>query len=65
MKVNVFNSKMALFGDTGITTARYLNISVQSFSKKKNGDVPFTTNEIKQLKKRWSLTNDEVIDIFF
>lgn len=58
-------SKMKLFGDTNVTLAKYLNITPQTLSAKKNGNADFRKNELVKIKQRYNLTNDEFNAIFF
>ena len=67
MNKNKYRSKMALFGDTNETVAKYLGITPQRNSAKVNGTrgAEYTQGEIALLKSRWSLTAEEVDAIFF
>lgn len=66
MNKKLFRSKMALFGDTNKTLAVYLGISEKSFNDKINErNTEFRQGEILAIKKRYSLTDEEVINIFF
>lgn len=65
MKVNVFNSKMVLYGDSLETVAKYLGISRQTLDMKLSGGSEFKQDEIKKLIARWNLTPEEVTEIFF
>lgn len=60
----LLQSKMVLHGDTGVTLARALKISQTSFSKKLNGQVEFTQSEIQAIAHRYSLSPEEIYDIF-
>lgn len=65
MDKKLLESKMKLFGDTNVTLAKYLNITPQTLSAKKNGGADFRKNEIVKIKERYKLTNDELNTIFF
>ena len=67
MNKRMLESKMKLFGDTNDTLARALGISPQSFSSKKNetNGSEFKQSEIDAIKKRYSLTPEELESIFF
>lgn len=67
MNKNMYRSKMALFGDTNDSIAKYLNITPQRNSAKVNGTggAEYTQGEIALLKKRWKLSAREVDAIFF
>lgn len=58
---------MVAFGDNNATLAEALSLSPQRLSAKINetNGAEFTANEIKIIIKRYSLTADEVMDIFF
>jgi hypothetical protein len=67
MNKRVLESKMKLFGDTNVSLANYIGISPQSLSSKKNGtrNADFTRSEIDKIKERYSLSAEEVDQIFF
>lgn len=67
MNKNMYRSKMAFFGDTNDSIAKYLDITPQRNSAKVNGTggAEYTQGEIAMLKKRWKLTAKEVDQIFF
>jgi len=67
MDINKLKSKMALHGDTGGDLASYLSISRSTLSSKMNetNGSEFTQNEILKIKERYSLTSEEVDEIFF
>lgn len=61
----LLKSKQSLFGDNDSKLAAYLNITPQTFSTKVNGKADFTVGEIKKIRDRYSLTDEEVAAIFF
>lgn len=65
MNKNELRAQMARHGDTGQTLAEALNIAVTSMSEKLNGKRDFTQSEISAIKRRYSLSPDEVDAIFF
>lgn len=67
MNKKLYRSKMALYGDTNESVAKYLGITPQRNSAKVNGTggAEHTQGEIAMLKKRWNLTAKEVDQIFF
>jgi hypothetical protein len=67
MDINLFKSKMALFGDNGKTLSKEMGISEVAFSAKKNEKhgAGFTQGEILFIKNRYNLTPVEVDTIFF
>lgn len=64
---NLLKSKMVLFGDTNETLADVIGITHNRLSAKINewNGAEFTQSEIKGIKERYNLTNDEVDKIFF
>ena len=67
MKKNMLQSKMKQFGDTNESLANAIGISASRFSCKLNGrdGAEFTQGEIDDIKQRYSLTAEEVCDVFF
>ena len=67
MNTNLLKSKMVLFADTNATLAKAIGLSPQRLSAKINATkgAEFTQNEILSIKNRYSLTIEEVENIFF
>lgn len=65
MNKALLKSKMVAFGDTNTDIAQYLKISDTSFSYKLNGKSDFSRSEIAKIKNRYSLTADDIDNIFF
>ncbi len=67
MNKRILESKMKLHGDTNASLANYIGISPQSLSSKKNGtrNADFTRSEIDKIKVKYSLTAEEIDQIFF
>jgi len=66
MNKTLLRSIMVLFGDTNKTLADYLGISEKSVNDKINErGTEFKKSEIAAIKKRYSLTDEQVILIFF
>ena len=65
MNLSLLESKMKLFSDSYKELAKYLKITPQSLSAKKNGGVDFKQCEIMKIKERYKLTNEELNNIFF
>ena len=66
MNKALLRSVMVLFGDTSITLANYLGISAKSINNKINENgTEFKRDEIAAIKKRYSLTDEQVCQIFF
>lgn len=62
----LLRSVMVLFRDTDQTLADYLGISKKSVNDKINENkTEFKQSEIAAIKKRYSLTDEQVSDIFF
>ena len=67
MNKKLLRSKMALYGDTGNELAEALEITPQTLSGKineKNG-ASFTKPEMEKIKKRYLLSDEEFLQIFF
>ncbi len=62
----LLRSIMVLFGDTNKTLGDYLGICEKSVSDKINeNNTEFKRREIAAIKKRYSLTDEQTIKIFF
>lgn len=62
----LFRSVMVLHGDTDQTLADYLGISKKSVNDKINENkTEFRKREIEAIKRRYSLSPEQVIAIFF
>lgn len=66
MNKALLRSVMVLHGDTNKILANYLGISEKSVNDKINENgTEFKQSEIASIKKRYTLTNEQVNDIFF
>lgn len=67
MNKNLLRSKLALAGDTYESLADFLGLAKNTVTRKINEShgAEFTQSEISMMKERYSLTDAEVIDIFF
>ena len=66
MNKALLRSIMTLYGDTNKDLADYLGISEQSLSNKINENgTEFKQGEMKRIKIRYSLSNEQVDLIFF
>lgn len=66
MNKALLRSVMVLFDDTDQSLADYLGISKKSVNDKINENkTEFKQSEIAAIKKRYSLTDEQVVDIFF
>ena len=66
MNKELLRSIMVLFGDTNKELADYLGISEQSVCNKSNENgTEFKLREIRLIKRRYGLTEDQVDQIFF
>lgn len=60
-------SIMRLHGDTGTSLAKYIGISRTTFSAKINetNGAEFTQSEISMIREKYSLSPDDIVQIFF
>lgn len=66
MNKALFRSFMALHGDTNKTLAKFLDKSEQTVCNKINENgTEFTQGEIAMITERYSLTGEQIKDIFF
>lgn len=66
MNKALLRSIMVLHKDTNQSLAEYLGISVKSVNDKINeNNTEFKQSEIAAIKNRYSLSDEQVIDIFF
>ena len=67
MNKNLLRSIMVLHEDTNGSLADYLNITQNRLSAKMNewNGAEFTQSEIRKIKERYSLTPEQVNQIFF
>ena len=67
MNKNMLRSVMVLHDDTNITLAEYLGISDSTLSLKMNevNGAEFTQGEIRKIIKRYNLTAEQTMMIFF
>ena len=67
MNKSKLESVMKLHGDTGTSLSIYLGIARSTFSAKLNetNGAEFTQSEISCIREKYSLTADEIVEIFF
>ena len=65
MNTYLLGSKMTLFSDTVTNLAEYLEVSTWTLHYKMRGESEFMRDEIQKIIKRYNLTPEEVIEIFF
>lgn len=65
MNKNKLLSMARAVGDNQNKIANYLGIKPQTLSNKLNDNYPFTLQEVKLLRKRYNISNDNIADIFF
>ncbi len=67
MNTKLLRSKMVLYQDNNTTLGEFLGIAYQTVSAKINNTngAEFTQGEIMQIKHKYQLTPDEVVEIFF
>ena len=67
MNKKLLEAKMKLHGDIGKTLAMHIGIARTTLSNKMNetNGAEFTQRDISKIKERYSLTAEEVDEIFF
>lgn len=65
MQKNLLEAEIKKNGETAGVLAKHLGISSASFSKKINGKSEFVQSEIAKIKEVYSLTAEQVDEIFF
>ena len=67
MNKKKLRSIMQLYGDTSTMLANYIGISYQRFSYKINekDGAEFTQKENSKIKEKYSLTPEDIYEIFF
>ena len=66
MNKNMLESQMKLNGETAGVLSDGMGVSRTTFSNKINGKTAeFTQSEIQYIKRRYSLTSEQVDNIFF
>lgn len=58
-------SLRALYGFTQKQLADKLGIGETSYTKRENGDLDFTIDEVKAIKEIFNLKDEDIIRIFF
>jgi len=61
---NILKAKMLLKEKTQVEMAEVLGISLVSVSKKMNGVIKFSLEEVKKIKEYLNLTDEEINQIF-
>lgn len=65
MNTLLFNVYKVKNNDTQAILAEAMGIPQSALSARINGKIEFRQNEINFIRKRWSLTDQETVDIFF
>ena len=65
MKKALFRSIIAKNSDTQTMLAEALKLPQSALSHRINGKVDFRVSEIECIRKRYKLTDREIVDIFF
>ena len=65
MNTLLFNVCKVKNNDTQAILAKAMGIPQSALSARINGKIEFRQNEINFIRKRWSLTDQETVDIFF
>ena len=65
MNKTLFNIYMIKNHETQKTLAEAMGIAQSALSDRINGKTEFRQNEINFIRRRWGLSDQEVVDIFF
>lgn len=67
MNKKKLESVMKLYGDTGTSLSIFLGIARSTFSAKLNetNGAEFTQGEIMNIKNKYGLNSNEIVEIFF
>lgn len=67
MNKNLFISKMKLYGDSQSDLAVAIGVSLARLNAKINetGGAEFSQSEIRKIKERYALNNNDIASIFF
>lgn len=65
MNTTLFKSVMVSNNDTQRDLANALHITLSNLNNKINGKMPFRQNEMNGIYKRYHLTSDQMVSIFF
>ena len=65
MNTSLFKMYMIKNHETQLSMAQFLGLPQSAISARINGKTDFRQSEIKMIKKRWNLTDQETVDIFF
>jgi hypothetical protein len=65
MNTTLFKSHMAKNNDTQTILADVMSLAQSAISARINGKIEFRQNEINFIRRRWSLSDQETVDIFF
>lgn len=63
--LELLREKRKRVGMTQLYVANTLGIAKSTYSRKENGKIPFSTQEIKKVSKLFNLTPKELVGIFF
>lgn len=65
MNKTLFKIFMIKNRDNQTTLAKAMGMAQSALNDRINGKTEFRANEINFIRKRWNLTDQEVVDIFF
>lgn len=65
MKAGILRGMMAERGETQAELAAGIGISLSRFNAKLNGKADFTLGEVQAISRRYALTPDQTVAIFF
>lgn len=65
MNATLFNIQMVKHNDTQSKLAEAMGMAQSALSARINGKIEFRQNEINFIRKRYDLSEQETVDIFF
>ena len=65
MNTVLFNIHKIKNNDTQTALSNAMGLQQSALSARINGKIEFRQNEINFIRKRWNLTDQETVDIFF
>lgn len=65
LNVRQLKADMVVYGDTQVTLAKFLGISPSTLSRKMVGAQCFTLKQMDKMRKRYSMSPERFVDIFF
>lgn len=65
MNMKLLRSQMLMHDDTQVKLAEALGLPQSAISMRMTGKIDFRQNEMEAIRKRYQLTPDQVVEIFF